>query len=314
LRQFSLSLLSSLHASLDPTVHFVRTYASEAHRQRCRDGLDAQRTHRHQVMRVASAALILFVACGSGCVSTGGRDFGADATASPGFTRIRQAALEAARDPHVWLPLAGAAVFQINGWDRKVSNWARANTPVFGSQQAAADWSDHLRTASSVAYFSTVLLTPGPAEVGPWIADKAQGLTVGLGAIATTGLATSTLKRATGRQRPNGEGHESFPSGHTSHSAVLTGLARDDLEYADLSPFTRTALDAGLDALTVGTAWARVEAGAHFPSDTLVSIALGSFVSGMFDRAFLEAGTGPRVSLNLEPLPHGLELHCQLRY
>lgn len=260
------------------------------------------------------AALTLLVLFTSGCVSTSGREWGADATASPGFSRIRQATLEAVRDPHVWLPLAGAAVFQIDGWDRKVSSRARDNTPVFGSQRAAQDWSDRLRTASSVAYFTTVLLTPGPDEAGPWIRDKAQGLAVGLGAIATTGLATGVLKRGIGRERPNGENDESFPSGHTSHSAVLTGLARDNLGYADASPVTRTALNAGLDLLTVGTAWARVEAGAHFPSDTLVGIALGSLVSRVFDRSFLEAGAAPRVSLNLEPLPHGFELRCQLLY
>ena len=76
-----------------------------------------------------------------------------------GLTRseIAAAAIESAKSPRVWAPVAGAAMFQINGWDRKVSNWARDNTPVFGSQRSAADWSDHLRTASSVAYLATVL-------------------------------------------------------------------------------------------------------------------------------------------------------------
>lgn len=260
------------------------------------------------------ALLALFALLLSGCVSTGGHDWGADATARPGWTRIEHAAADALRDPHVWIPLAGAAAFQIDGWDRKVSNWARENTPVFGSQQAAEDWSNHLRTASSVAYFSTVVLTPGPDETVPWIRTKAQGLAVGLGAIATTGLATSALKSAAGRTRPNGEGNESFPSGHTSHSAVLTGLARDNLEYSGFSPLTRGFLDAGLDALTAGTAWARVEAGAHFPSDTLFSIALGSFVSRTFDRSFLEPTAGFSVAWNLEPLPHGVELRFQMIY
>ncbi len=214
----------------------------------------------------------------------------------------------------MWVPLAGAALFQIDGWDRKVSNWARDETPVFGSQQSAQRWSDHLRTASSVAYFTTVLATPGPAEAGPWIRDKAQGVAVGLGAIAVTGLATSTLKSATGRTRPNGEGTNSFPSGHTSHSAVLTGLARDNLEDIDLSPRTRGALDIGLDALTVGTAWARIEAGAHFPSDTLFSMALGNYVSRFFDAAFLGSDSRRPVAFNITPLSRGLELQFEIRY
>jgi PAP2 superfamily len=228
------------------------------------------------------------------------------------MSRLRESAIDAAESPRVWLPLAGAAVFQVDHWDRKVSNWARENTPVFGSEDSARRWSDDLRTASSVAYFTTVVLAPGPDEDGSWIRDKSQGLLVGLGAIAVTGLATSTLKSATGRVRPNGEGNESFPSGHTSHSAVTTGLARDNLAAFDLSPRTERALDVGLDALTLGTAWARVEAGAHFPSDTLVGMALGNFVSRFFDEAFLDIPADRRARVALVPMPRGFSLEWQL--
>jgi membrane-associated phospholipid phosphatase len=137
---------------------------------------------------------------------------------------------------------------------------------------------------------------------------------VGLGAIAVTGVATSSLKSATHRTRPNGQGTNSFPSGHSSHSAVLTGLARDNLEYIELSTGLRRTLDVGLDALTVGTGWARIEAGAHFPSDTLFSMALGNFVSGFFDRAFLEPHSSPDVAWNVRPVTRGIELQFELRY
>ncbi len=272
------------------------------------------RIDRDQVVRRARLILAALAVFASGCVTTSAHHWGEDATATPGFARIRSAAADAVRDPHVWVPLAGAALFQIGGWDRKVSNWARDNTPVFGSQRGAQDWSDRLRTASSVAYFTTVVLTPGPEDVESWLRDKAKGVTVGLGAIATAGLATSALKGATGRTRPNGEGTNSFPSGHTSHSAVLTGLARDDLEYEDLSPFTRTALDAGLDLLTAGTAWARIEAGAHFPSDTLASIGLGNFVSRVFDRSFLDPEGEHRLAWSLAPTPGGAQLTWEVRF
>jgi len=250
----------------------------------------------------------------SGCVTSGAHDWGAEATLRPGTTRLRHAALAAATDARVWAPLAAAALFQIDGWDRKVSNWARDETPLFGSQHAAQDWSDGLRTASSVAYFATVVATPGPQEPGPWIRDKAQGLVVGLGAIGVTGLATSTLKSATGRTRPNGQGTNSFPSGHASHSAVLTGLAHDNLDSIDMSQGSRRAIDLGLDALTVGTAWARVEAGAHFPSDTLFSIALGNFVSRFFDDAFLDPDSDRRSAFTVTPVAGGIEMQWQVRY
>jgi hypothetical protein len=269
-------------------------------------------------MRDAFLSCLIWVAISAslgGCATTAGsRHWGADATWHPGLQRLRESAIDAATSPHVWVPLAGAAVFQIDGWDHKVSNWAREKTPVFGSEQSAKDWSDYLRTASSVAYFSTVVLTPGDDALGPWLRDKSQDLLVGLGAIAVTGAATTGLKSATGRTRPNGESDESFPSGHTSHSAVLTGLARDNLAAVDMSPRARLALDTGLDLLTVGTAWARVEAGAHFPSDTLVGMALGNFVSRFFDDAFLGPSGEQRASVTVTPARHGLSLQWRLAF
>jgi hypothetical protein len=256
--------------------------------------------HRFTFNSGPIAVALLALALGlSGCATRQSREWGSEVTWAPSRAKLVDAALDAAKSPRVWLPLAGAAVFQIDGWDRKVSNSARDHTPIFGSQHAAQQWSDRLRTASSVAYFATVLATPDPDEAGPWMRDKAQGLAIGLGAIAVTGLATTGMKKATSRTRPNGEGNESFPSGHTSHSAVLTGLARDNLEYLDIGDGARSALDFGLDALTIGTAWARVEAGAHFPADTLVGMALGNFVSRFFDEAFLQRGSESAVSVSL---------------
>jgi membrane-associated phospholipid phosphatase len=249
-----------------------------------------------------------------GCAATGERSWGADVTWHPGLQRLRESAIDAAATPRVWVPLAGAALLQVNGWDRRVSNWAREKTPVFGSEQSAKDWSDYLRTASSVAYFTSVAFTPGSDEPGSWLREKSQGLLVGLGAIAATSVVTTGLKSVTNRTRPNGENDESFPSGHTSHSAVLTGLAHDNLAATEMSPGTRLALDTGLEALTVGTAWARVEAGAHFPSDTLVAMALGNYVSRFFDEAFLGTAAGERTSITVTPTRHGLSLQWQLAF
>lgn len=263
----------------------------------------------------ATALACLLVLGVAGCATSGRPDWGADATWRPGGARLREAAIGAVRDPHVWAPLAGAAVFQIDGWDRKVSNWARRNTPVFGSHQSASDWSDNLLNASTASYLATVLITRDPQETGPWVRDKAQGLLVGLAAIGATGAVTSILKDTTGRTRPNGADTQSFPSGHSSHSAVTTGLARDNLEYVDLGPGPRRALDIGLDALSIGTAWARVEAGAHFPSDTLVGMALGRFASRFFDAAFMGSTVANRsADLTVAPLRGGALLSFQFSY
>lgn len=230
-----------------------------------------------------SALLLL-----SGCSTLpSGRGWGEDATIRPGWERVKESAANAARDPWTWVPLAGSAVFQVDDWDRRVSDWARDNTPVFGSQNNAENWSDDLRSASTYAYYASVLATPSGSEPGEWFLNKAKGTLVQAGAVAATGLLTTELKAATDRERPNGEGRESFPSGHTSSSAVHTSLAARNLESLNLGPHTRVALNVGLHALTIGTSWARIEAGWHFPSDTLFSMALGNFLAKFTNDAFL---------------------------
>jgi hypothetical protein len=79
-----------------------------------------------------------------------GRGWGEDATIVPGWERVRASAVNAASDPWVWAPLAGAAATQVGDFDRKISNWARRETPEFGSQANATTWSNDLRSASVV--------------------------------------------------------------------------------------------------------------------------------------------------------------------
>src|SRR5687768_444020 len=129
---------------------------------------------------------VLTVGGASGCATLpeGQSAWGSEATLTPGWDRVRDAAIGAAKDPQVWVPLAGAAVFSIGDFDEEVSDWAREETPIFGSQENARDWSDHLKSASAVSYWITVLATPGSDE--NWFADKAKGVAVGLSARALT--------------------------------------------------------------------------------------------------------------------------------
>ena len=78
-------------------------------------------------------------------------------------------------------------------------------------------------------------------------------------------------------------------------------LAAINLRSIDMSPGTRRVLDAGLDAITIGTSWARIEAGWHYPSDTLVSASLGAFFAAFYDDAFmgLDRPATPRVALGV---------------
>jgi len=227
------------------------------------------------LLRLTSLCGVLALA---GCATLpDGRTWGEDTSVQPGWQRAGRAALTAVESPGFWLPLAGAVVLQIDNWDHRISSWARRETPIFGSQQSATEWSDRLRSASAYAYFATVAVTPGGEEPAPWLLDKARGLAVGAAAIVVTDEASALLKRAAARERPNGQDDESMPSSHASRSAVLTELGRRNMQWVDVSDTTRGVVDAGLTGLTLGTGWARVEAGFHYPSDVLVGMAIGDF-------------------------------------
>ena len=96
---------------------------------------------------------------------------------------------------------------------------------------------------------------------------------------------------------------------------MLTELAQRDLQSLPLSDTTRQVLNVGLDALTYGTAWARVESGLHYPSDTLVGMSLGNFSGAFFNDAFLGVQRPySRPNLSLAVPPRGVMLSLQLHY
>jgi len=253
--------------------------------------------------------------CLTGCAAfPGSRPWGQDVTISPGWQKIGDAAIDAARDPWVWIPLAGAAGLQVNNWDRDVSDWARRETPLYGSRQNAESWSGDLRNVAVLAEATTVFLAPSSDNTGSWAENKAQGLALDLAAIGSASAVTSVLKSQVGRTRPSGADDESFPSGHTSAAATLDRLAIRNLAYIDMNPAARKSLTFGLDAVTIATAWARVEAGAHYPSDTLFSIALGNFCANFFRNAFTKSdGEHPR-DLAVMPMRDGVMLSYTARF
>jgi undecaprenyl-diphosphatase len=67
----------------------------------------------------------------------------------------------------------------------------------------------------------------------------------------------------------------SFPSGHTYHAVLLSGLLLVLLVFRVHRPWLRRALTTLLVALALLIAVSRVYLGAHWPSDVLGGIALG---------------------------------------
>lgn len=265
--------------------------------------------------RVALAALLVGASGFFGGCATlpDGSRWAEKARFTTGWDRVREAAADAARDPRVWLPLAGAAVVQIDDWDHEISRWAIERTPVFGSVRHAEDASDILRMAAGAGYLASVLATPGGDYGADWWNAKLRGGMVGSAAMLATGLTTRILKDGANRTRPNGH-HDSFPSGHTSFAAVADSLTARNLESIALSTRSRRAWTFGADALTLATGWARIEAGAHYPSDVMVGMAIGNFFGAVFNDAFIDDAAGQRLSLAVEPVPGGAQFAFSLRF
>ncbi|RMG43762.1 MAG: phosphatase PAP2 family protein [Acidobacteria bacterium] len=135
------------------------------------------------------------------------------------------------------------------------------------------------------------------AVPGSWRVKGGRLLLDHAAAVTATSL-TAGLKRATRRRRPDGSDRESFPSGHASRAFAYAAAGRVDLEESALPPGWRCALGAGLTALAAGTAWARVEAGVHFPTDVLAGAALGNFTARVMHERF--AGRGREVSVAVD--------------
>jgi hypothetical protein len=230
-----------------------------------------------------------------------GRGWGQDATLSPGWSRVGKTALKAALDPGTWVPVAGALVFQIGHLDRQLSNWSSSHTPIFGSPKNADTASEVLQGVSEGAYVITALAAPSGEKSADWMEAKVRGLGVGIMAIGLTEGVTDGLKYATHRKRPNNSNYESFPSGHASRATVCDTLAARNVDFLSISDPAHIGLQVGFATLTAATAWSRLEAKQHYPSDVLAGIALGHFLGAFINDAFLGAEDPQKISLALNP-------------
>ena len=214
------------------------------------------------------------------------RPWGEPATVRPGWQRLRQAAVQAAKSPWTWAPVTAAAALQIDDLDHELADWAADTTPLFGDQKTAEDWSDYFKAAATVSYFATAIAAPSGTKPGEWWRNKASGLAVGWAAAQVNTALTNFGKSEVDRLRPDGSERRSFPSGHASSSTLRATLAADNLESMRLSRGSRRALGRIFAGFAAASSWARVEAQKHFPSDVLAGTALGHFLGAFFREAF----------------------------
>ena len=200
-------------------------------------------------------------------------------TFTPGWSTLKLSAKKAASSPVVWGNLLVATLLQIGNLDRQLSDQLREHTPLFGSGENAAKRSDDLLDLSTFAYVSSALLVPGPEDPAAWLSAKTKLIGAQWLTVKTARSLTSGIKSLADRERPNGQNDRSFPSGHATATSTQTQMASLNIEYLALETDTRKILNNSLDGLTALTAWARVEAGMHYPSDVLSGWALGYFIA-----------------------------------
>jgi membrane-associated phospholipid phosphatase len=241
------------------------------------------------------------------CTLPNGKGWGEDATYSPGWERVGRAAYNSLVSPLTWVPVAGAAIVQIDNWDHKISNWASDKTPIFGSQANANNWSDYLLYTSVALYGTTALLTPSGEQAGEWVTDKMKGIIVGGAAIGLSEGVVGIFGPSIDRGRPNGF-NNSFPSGHATASSSFSTLAAKNIDTMELPLTAEIASDIGLGLIATGTGWARVEAKQHYPSDVLAGMAIGHFFSAFVNDAFLGLDNSRGIAPNAEISKKGFVL------
>jgi membrane-associated phospholipid phosphatase len=197
--------------------------------------------------------------------------------------------------------------FTIEDFDEQTARWASTHHPLFGSPGTAEDMSDLFREVLRKETLATGLITPSGDDVLDWSFAKAKGLAVEYyGGLELTTYVTRGLKDAIRRERPDGSNTESFPSGHASVAFGGARLSNRNLDSIAMKPWLRNSFKTANLAMASGTAWARVEAGRHFPTDVLAGAALGNFVTTFVHDAFLNLPEDSSVGLYLEPSPSGV--------
>jgi hypothetical protein len=250
--------------------------------------------------RIYVALLVLLAALTTGCSTLPNGQRWGEAASFPGWEKIKTSAWKAARDPQTWVPLAGALVLSIGDLDEDLSDWAVRETPLFGSNSSAEDASDDMRDALGVATIVSALSTPGGSSPGEWTGSKLKGILVEASAVALTGGVTSSLKSATGRTRPNNKNDKSLPSAHASESFSFATLTSRNVDAMPLSPTTKKVLRYSVNTVAAATAWARVEAEKHYPTDVLVGAALGHFFTAMVHDSFMGLDETVHIGVTLD--------------
>lgn len=230
------------------------------------------------------------------------------------WDRVGRAAQSAASSPRTWAPLLGAVALQLGDADRKLQTRAADHTPLFGSQPTADRRSDDFRSLSQAIWIVTALAPWEDEPAEGWFAAKGRVVLAQGSARLVTSKLTGDLKEGTSRLRPNGQGETSMPSDHATRVGLYNSMSVYNLQRLGWSAQNVGRAQLGLDVLAGATAWARVEANQHYPSDVLVGLGLGHFMGSFFTHAFLGPARAETLQVAVLPGRERLELRVQLNF
>lgn len=255
------------------------------------------------------AIAVLVAGCGT---LPDGREWGRDATLTPGWDRVRSAAAAAAADPVTWAPAAGAGLLLATGADRRLSDWAIEEKPLFGDDASRA--TDRLRNTADAMALGTALLMPSGSEPGRWGGNKLRGIGVEVLAGIVAHNLTGVIKGTVRREEPEGSEakYESFVSAHATVPFADAALVRRNSERLDWPRWGRNVLTSTAVVTAAGSAWGRVEMGLHYPSDQLAGAAIGNFIGLFVHDLFMGLDDAGRFSVRVAP--GGATLGWEARY
>lgn len=214
----------------------------------------------------------------------------------------RASAAAAMKHPRTWVPAAAAVAVAVSGNDRSIGSHAAEQTPLFGTPKRAEEMSNSLKGALHVVMLASVLL---PTTDEAPLAERAMMAAANELTTIPNDVVTGWLKGALDRERPDRSNRMSLPSGHSSAAAAYAAIADTNLKRARVSRRTRLTMQVVSELLVAGTAWARVEANKHHPTDVLAGAALGHFLTATIDRAVRDRGSVP-FRLFVQPRANGI--------
>ncbi len=243
-----------------------------------------------------------------------GRKWGEDANLLPGWERIQKAAENAITAPEIWVPLTGALLIHATNTDYQIANWASTHNPIFSSKSNADNFGDYSLYFARMAYYSSFILTPGGEKIDVWMGSKIKGAAIGLASTQINEKSVSYIKHEGERLRPDRTDYLSFPSGHTSKVAVHNMLTLRNLENTRFCSCAKTGLHIGISSITIATAWSRIEANRHYPTDVLIGAAIGNFLGSFIHDAFIGIDHNHEIDFSVSTFENNLALDLMIKF